>query len=49
MTGPEFATAHGDDSSTWTSADFETEINLAEIDAYTTPDPRPTTLSAPAA
>ena len=35
MTGPEFAKAHGNDSSTWTSADFETEINLAEIDAQT--------------
>lgn len=32
MTGPEFAAAHGNDSSTWTSADFETEINLAEAD-----------------
>ncbi|WP_416519984.1 hypothetical protein [Streptomyces achromogenes] len=31
MTGPEFAAAHGD-STTWSSADFETEINLAEID-----------------
>ena len=38
MTGPEFAQAHGNDSSTWTSADFETEINLAEIDAHTTTD-----------
>lgn len=37
MTGPEFAAAHGNDSSTWTTADFETEINLAEIDAYTPP------------
>lgn len=47
MTGPEFAHAHGDDSSTWTDADFETELNLAEIDAYlpagtqTTPQPAP--------
>ncbi|GGS96270.1 hypothetical protein [Streptomyces violaceus] len=32
MTGHEFAEAHGNDSSTWTSADFETEINLAESD-----------------
>lgn len=32
MTGPEFATAHGNDSSAWTSADFETEMNLAEAD-----------------
>ncbi|WP_158102066.1 hypothetical protein [Streptomyces glaucescens] len=39
MTGPEFAAAHGNDSSTWTSADFEAEINLAEIDAHTTPTP----------
>jgi hypothetical protein len=37
MTGPEFATAHGNDSSTWTPADFETEINLAEIDAHLLP------------
>jgi hypothetical protein len=42
MTGPEFAAAHGNDSSTWTSADFEAEINLAEIDAYTQPQPGPT-------
>ncbi|MGW2384425.1 hypothetical protein [Streptomyces sp. NPDC001658] len=41
MTGPEFATAHGNDSTTWTPADFDTEIVLAEIDAYTTPDPQP--------
>jgi hypothetical protein len=34
MTGPEFAAAHGNDSSTWTSADFEAELNLAEIDAH---------------
>ena len=33
MTGPEFAQAHGNDSTDWTAADFETEINLAEIDA----------------
>lgn len=33
MTGPEFAAAHGNDSSTWTSADFETELVLAENDA----------------
>jgi len=35
MTGPEFAANHGNDSSTWTTTDFETEINLAEIDAHT--------------
>ncbi|WP_270892123.1 hypothetical protein [Streptomyces sp. DHE17-7] len=35
MTGPEFAQAHGD-STTWTTTDFEVEINLAEIDAHTT-------------
>jgi hypothetical protein len=34
MTGPEFAHNHGNDSSTWTDADIETEWNLAEIDAY---------------
>lgn len=33
MTGPEFAQAHGNDSSTWSSADIEAEINLAEADA----------------
>ncbi|MCL8016867.1 hypothetical protein [Streptomyces sp. AS02] len=33
-TGPEFAKAHGNDSSTWTEADFDTEMNLAEIDLY---------------
>lgn len=32
MTGHQFAEAHGNDSSTWTSADFETELNLAEAD-----------------
>lgn len=37
MTGPEFATAHGNDSSTWTTADFETAMNLAEIDALPKP------------
>jgi len=36
MTGPEFAAAHGNDSSTWTTADIEAELNLAEIDAYLT-------------
>jgi hypothetical protein len=46
MTGPEFAQAHGD-SSTWTTADFETEINLAEIDAWTPPtDPTDLTTAA---
>ena len=49
MTGPEFATAHGNDSSTWTTADIEAELNLAEIDAYTAPDPKPTTPLAHAA
>jgi hypothetical protein len=34
MTGPEFAAAHGSDSSDWTPADFEAELNLAEIDRY---------------
>lgn len=48
MTGPEFAQAHGD-STDWTTADFEAEINLAEIDAYTAPNPTPTTPLAPAA
>lgn len=48
MTGPEFAAAHGNDSSTWSSADFETEIILAEIDAHTA-RPQPTTDYTPAA
>lgn len=48
MTGPEFAAAHGD-SSTWTTADFEAEQNLADIDAYAVPAPQPTTPLAPAA
>lgn len=34
MTGPEFAAAHGNDSTTWTTADIEAEQNLAEIDRY---------------
>lgn len=33
MTGPQFAAAHGNDSTDWTAADFETELNLAEADA----------------
>lgn len=46
MTGPEFAAAHGNDCTQWSDADFETEQNLAEIDAYTTPDPAPLTPAA---
>lgn len=34
MTGPEFATAHGNDASTWSPADIEAEFVFAEIDAY---------------
>ncbi|MBZ6211652.1 hypothetical protein KVH31_34720 [Streptomyces olivaceus] len=45
MTGPEFATAHGNDSSTWTPTDFEVELNLAEIDALPT-DPADLTTAA---
>jgi len=44
-TGPEFATAHGNDSSTWTSADFEAEFVFAEIDvqpAWTIAHPKKT-------
>ena len=41
MTGPEFAQAHGNDSSTWTPADFDTVQNLAEIDAHTQQPPTP--------
>lgn len=37
MTGPEFAAAHGNDSSTWTPADFEAAEVLASIDSL----PRP--------
>lgn len=33
MTGSEFAKAHGNDSTDWTTTDFETEMNLAEADA----------------
>lgn len=44
MTGPEFAAAHGNDSSTWSTADFEAEMNLAEIDALL-PGPQPTDLT----
>lgn len=47
MTGPEFATAHGD-SSTWTDVDFDTQLNLAEIDDYQTTHPQQTE-PAPAA
>ena len=32
MTGHEFAQAHGNDSSDWTAADFESEMVLADID-----------------
>lgn len=35
MTGPEFAHAHGDDSSTWTLADIEAQQNLAANDLHT--------------
>lgn len=44
-TGPEFAHRHGNDSSTWTLADFETALNLAAIDAqpaWTALHPKPT-------
>lgn len=47
MTGPEFATAHGNDSTTWTTTDFEVELNLAEIDAWTPPT-QPTDLATAA-
>lgn len=33
-TGPEFARRHGNDSSTWTTADIDAQQNLAEIDAW---------------
>lgn len=48
MTGPEFAAAHGNDASTWTTADIEAEQNLAEIDAYLA-NPTPTADYTPAA
>ena len=35
MTGPDFAHAHGDDSSTWTPADIEAQQNLAANDLHT--------------
>lgn len=40
MTGPEFAAQHGD-SDTWTTADIETQQNLAAIDTLPEPDQRP--------
>ncbi|AKZ60718.1 hypothetical protein SAM23877_p009 (plasmid) [Streptomyces ambofaciens ATCC 23877] len=46
MTGPEFAKAHGNDSTTWTTTDFETEINLAEIDALAATNPADLTTAA---
>ncbi|MEV8248094.1 hypothetical protein AB0R01_30625 [Streptomyces rochei] len=46
MTGPEFAQAHGNDSTDWTATDFEVEINLAEIDAHTTTEPADLTTAA---
>ncbi|MFF6866661.1 hypothetical protein [Streptomyces ardesiacus] len=47
MTGPEFAQAHGNDSTDWTATDFEVELNLAEIDAWTPPtDPDDLTTAA---
>jgi hypothetical protein len=53
MTGPEFAKAHGNDSSTWSAADFETEMNLAEADVQPAfllaHPPKPTPDLAPAA
>lgn len=51
MTGPEFAAAHGNDSSTWTPADFEAEFVFAENDMQAlrnrrttkpAPNPQPT-------
>ncbi|MFG2359399.1 hypothetical protein [Streptomyces sp. NPDC048521] len=56
MTGPEFAQAHGNDSSTWMPADFDAEIVFAEIDTQpawlalkTKPTPKPATDLTPAA
>lgn len=46
MTAAEFAAAHGNDSSTWSTADIEAAQNLAEIDTHCT-DSQPTQ-SAPA-
>jgi len=37
MTGPEFAANHGNDSSTWTSVDFEVEQNLARSTSSPSP------------
>ncbi len=42
MTGPEFAAAHGNDSSDWTTADFEAAEVLADIDAHTGTDQQAT-------
>ncbi|MFG2276692.1 hypothetical protein ACGFNY_43910 [Streptomyces chartreusis] len=60
MTGAEFAKNHGNDSSNWTSADFEALEVLVDIDLQPvwvllkrdrkrTPDPQPTTPLTPAA
>ena len=56
MNAHEFAKKHGNDSSTWTAADFETEMNLAEIDVQPAwlalkakPAAKPPTDLAPAA
>lgn len=32
MRGHDFARDHGNDSSTWTAADFDAEMNLADMD-----------------
>ncbi|NUS25050.1 MAG: hypothetical protein HOV92_12620 [Streptomyces sp.] len=40
-TGPDFARAHGNDSSTWTAADIECEQILAALDLHRA-CPRPT-------
>jgi hypothetical protein len=51
-TGPEFAKAHGNDSSTWTSADFDAEYTFAEIDiqpAWLLAHPQPAPQTTPTA
>jgi len=48
-TGPEFAAAHGNDSTNWTPADFDTVYCLAEMDlqpAWLLAHPRPAPATA---
>lgn len=55
MTGPEFAQAHGNDSTNWPGADFDALINLVDIDLHNLrtrnkqkPTPKPSDLTTAA-